>query len=194
MEARIQAGEAKGENPKTEEKRFLRPAEAADASFLLALRNDPLVRKWSFHHDHKRWLAKVLADDNRHLYILMAGNTPAGQVRIDQNEANEAKISYSLLASFRGQGLGNVIIALLIEEVEQNLPEIRALTAEVIPGNTASCRVFEKIDTERKDGKILWNGWLSRRGGHGPDGRPRLPDRKVHRLVLHGEEEKRGIE
>ncbi len=51
MEARIQAGEAKRENPKTEEKRFLRPAEAADASFLLALRNDPLVRKWSFHHD-----------------------------------------------------------------------------------------------------------------------------------------------
>lgn len=150
MEARIQAGEAKRENPKTEEKRFLRPAEAADASFLLALRNDPLVRKWSFHHDetcledHKRWLTKVLADDNRHLYILMAGDTPAGQVRIDRNEANEAKISYSLLASFRGQGLGNVIIALLIEEVEQNLPEIRALTAEVIPGNTASCRVFEK--------------------------------------------------
>ena len=52
----------------------------------------------------------------------------------------------------------------------------------------------DRIDTERKDGKILWNGWLSRRGGHGPDGRPRLPDRKVHRLVLHGEEEKRGIE
>lgn len=128
----------------------LRPAAMEDAAFLLALRNDPLVRQWSFHHekisqeDHRRWFAGVLADENRRLSILMAGDRPAGQVRIDLDGAGTAEISYSLAAPFRGQGLGNRMIALLIEEVTKKNPEITALTAEVLPDNTASCRVFER--------------------------------------------------
>ncbi|MGN1023858.1 MAG: GNAT family N-acetyltransferase, partial [Lachnospiraceae bacterium] len=80
----------------------LRPAAASDSGFLLALRNDPKVRANSFQkdevkkEDHERWLAGVLSNPARHLYILEEGDTPAGQVRIDVDPSGEAEISYSI--------------------------------------------------------------------------------------------------
>lgn len=128
----------------------LRPATSSDSAFLLALRNDPIVRANSFQkgevrqEDHERWLSGVLADPARHLYILETGDGPAGQVRIDVAPSGEAEISYSIAGTFRGRGYGNQSIALIEQEVRQNHPEVRMLTAEVIPGNAPSCRVFEK--------------------------------------------------
>lgn len=83
--------------------------------------------------------------------------TPAAQLRLDLS-GQEAEISYSVAASERGKGLGTLLIQMAVSHA-RNVSGIRTLTAEVLPDNTASRRIFEKCGfhlLRKEPGKLLY--------------------------------------
>lgn len=97
----------------------LRPASADDDRFLFALRRDPVVAAASqgpvpadLEH-HTLWLAGVLQDTSRRLYIAEQDGVPVGQGRIDTG-LEAAELSWALSPAARGRGLGQALIAALI--------------------------------------------------------------------------------
>ena len=140
------------------------------------------------YEEHEKWFRKLMADPCRKQFILLrlpgrsasAGSsaaeqpgtaqtaadsteavlpaaTPAAQLRLDLL-GQEAEISYSVAASERGKGLGTLLIQMAVSYAG-NLSGIRTLTAEVLPDNTASRRIFEKCGfhlSGEKPGKLLY--------------------------------------
>ena len=144
---------------------LLREAVPSDCRLLYDWRMDPVTRAGSFGHDtfpyeeHEKWFRKLLADPCRKQFILLRlpAATPAAQLRLDLL-GQEAEISYSVAASERGKGLGTLLIQMAVSYAE-NLSGIRTLTAEVLPDNTASRRIFEKCGfhlSGEKPGKLLY--------------------------------------
>lgn len=144
---------------------LLREAVPSDCRLLYDWRMDPVTRAGSFGHDtfpyeeHEKWFRKLMADPCRKQFILlrMPAATPAAQLRLDLL-GQEAEISYSVAASERGKGLGTLLIQMAVSHA-RNVSGIRTLTAEVLPDNTASRRIFEKCGfhlSGEKPGKLLY--------------------------------------
>lgn len=144
---------------------LLREAVPSDCRLLYDWRMDPVTRAGSFGHDtfpyeeHEKWFRKLMADPCRKQFILlrMPVETPAAQLRLELS-GQEAEISYSVAASERGKGLGTLLIQMAVSYAG-NLSGIRTLTAEVLPDNTASRRIFEKCGfhlSGEKPGKLLY--------------------------------------
>lgn len=135
---------------------YLRKADATDVDLLFEWANEPEVRKNSFNSElidysvHTKWFNKVLSSDNIEQFILMDDDTAVGQIRININE-DEAEISYSIGAEFRGKGYGKRIVKELEEQIKTSYPKIQKLIARVKPSNIASKRVFESEDYELKN-------------------------------------------
>lgn len=87
----------------------LRKATADDELTFYDWVNDPTVRRSALNSEpisldaHAKWFKARLLDPASHLFVLMAGNLPVGQVRF-QREGNEFTISYSLDTLARGRG------------------------------------------------------------------------------------------
>lgn len=123
----------------------LRPATMDDARLLLDWRNDEATRQASHGSapvawpDHQRWLAAVLADDRRRLWLACLGGEPVGTLRADRpapGAPDPAQVlSWTVAPAARGRGLGARMVRLLAAR----LPG--PLRAEVREGNTASVRV-----------------------------------------------------
>lgn len=122
----------------------LRRATLADAPRLLAWRNDPDTRAASHDaaevpaDDHLAWLARVLADPGRQLWLAWLGEQAVGTVRADRPAgALETTLSWTIAPEWRGRGLGVAMLRLA-------LPRCAApLHAEVKSGNRASARIAE---------------------------------------------------
>ena len=136
------------------------------------------------YEEHEKWFRKLMADPCRKQFILLrmpaAGSsaaelpvaaqtaadsteavlpaaTPAAQLRLDLS-GQDAEISYSVAASERGKGIGTLLIQMAVSHA-RNVSGIRTLTAEVLPDNTASRRIFEKCGfhlSGEKPGKLLY--------------------------------------
>lgn len=126
----------------------LRPATMDDARLLLGWRNDAATRQASHGSapvawpDHQRWLAAVLADPRRQLWLACLGDEPVGTVRADAPAADAPGapdaaqvLSWTVAPAARGRGLG----ARMVRQLAARLPG--PLRAEVREGNTASVRV-----------------------------------------------------
>lgn len=144
---------------------LLREAVPSDCRLLYDWRMNPVTRAGSFGHDtfpyeeHEKWFRKLMADPCRKQFILlrMPAATPAAQLRLDLL-GQEAEISYSVAAAERGKGIGTLLIQTAVSYAG-NLSGIRTLTAEVLPDNTASRRIFEKCGfhlSGEKPGKLLY--------------------------------------
>ena len=144
---------------------LLREAVPSDCRLLYDWRMDPVTRAGSFGHDtfpyeeHEKWFQKLMADPCRKQFILlrMPAATPAAQLRLDLL-GQEAEISYSVAAAERGKGIGTLLIQMAVSHA-RNVSGIRTLTAEVLPDNTASRRIFEKCGfhlSGEKPGKLLY--------------------------------------
>jgi RimJ/RimL family protein N-acetyltransferase len=152
---------------------LLREAVPSDCRLLYDWRMDPVTRAGSFSHDifpyeeHEKWFRKLMSDPCRKQFILLrlpastaqttAAATPAAQLRLELS-GQEAEISYSVAAAERGKGIGTLLIQTAVSYTG-NLSGIRALTAEVLPDNTASRRIFEKCGfhlSGEKPGKLLY--------------------------------------
>lgn len=127
---------------------FLRKALEGDMDLLFKWANDPVVRANSFNTDpilyenHVEWFNKMMDDPAVLQFILMDGDIPVGQIRLNVEES-EAEIGYSMDSEFRGKGYGHRILKLVVDEVQKNYPEIKGLIAKVKPENVASNKLFE---------------------------------------------------
>lgn len=126
---------------------ILRPATAEDSADLLAWRNDPLTRANSRNtaevspEEHEAWLARVLADPNRRLWVGMAGPEKVG-VASAAFDGGAAEISVTVARSARGRGIGAMLVDAAVDGARLIWADA-VIRAEIKPDNAASRAVFE---------------------------------------------------
>lgn len=131
-------------------KLFLRPAIPDDVQLLFDWTNDPAVRAHSFstaeipYEEHERWFSRLLASDAAKLFILMEGERPIGQIRLEL-QRGAWRISYSVATLYRGQGYGRILLELMENELIALQEPVHHLTADVKADNIASQRLFERL-------------------------------------------------
>lgn len=132
---------------------LLRPATLADAELLRAWRNDPEMRKNSFHSsivgkkEHMLWLRGSLKSKTRRIYIAEApppkNDHPwdfVGEGRLDFN-GKTIEFDVEVAPDHRGQGYGGQIILQLIVQAREWKPSV-PLIAHIKAFNTPSLRAF----------------------------------------------------
>lgn len=126
---------------------YLRLAGQEDMDLLFLWANDPSVRKNSFSEDeipyeeHRQWYQTLLTDQKRRQYLYICNGVPMGQVRISLSE-EDAEISYSIGKEYRGMGHAKKMLQLLQEQVQEDYPYLKRLSAKVKADNTPSQRAF----------------------------------------------------
>ncbi len=130
------------------------PAQASDAQRLFDWRNAPETRAHSGSPEtitfdgHRRWLAGVLTDPSRRLWIAMLGDEagqPVGVVRFDAESHAQglgATISIYRVPGVRGRGWGRAVIARGVALAGQAWPDLDRIDARISPDNQASLRAF----------------------------------------------------
>ena len=124
----------------------LRQVTPEDKEMLLTWANDSVVRYQAINQheitidEHSKWIYQHLNDPNTRMWILEYNGIPAGQIRWDLN-GKEAILDYSISDSFRGRGLGKVILKRGIDEVRKIWAGI-SLIAEVKEKNIASIKAI----------------------------------------------------
>ncbi|MCM8542610.1 MAG: GNAT family N-acetyltransferase [Lentisphaeraceae bacterium] len=138
----------------------LREATLDDCSFVFELSNDSLVRSASFSSEkiiwseHQLWFDGILTNDDIQLWIVQENFKNIGQLRFKKISIDCARISISIVAEMRGQGLASNIIHAGAEKMfkETKFKKIEALIKKT---NTASIKSFEKagflMATEQDD-------------------------------------------
>ena len=143
---------------------FLRYAVQEDAEFLFKLVNDRECRENSLNQnkitlkEHMNWFREILYSRTQKQYILMVGNTPVGQGRLEAR-GESCRISYSILPEYRGYGYGKILIKLLNNAAIKDFQGCRSCFGEVIKGNIASQKIFEELGyiTEEKVQYLRYN-------------------------------------
>ena len=126
----------------------LRPARPDDARRLFEWANDPATRAASFDRapipwqEHVVWLAAVLADPDRRLWIAEEAGAPVGQLRVDRAPGGAGTVSIGLAPAARGRGLGPVVLRMGVAAAVRELGIGRA-RAVVMAANLPSRRLFE---------------------------------------------------
>ncbi len=136
----------------------LRPATMDDASLLHAWRNDPAIRATS--HDtgeialeaHLAWMARVLADPRRRLFVGCIGGRPVGSIRWDRLADGSWEVSLYLDPGLTGLGLGRRLLARAEDWLAGHEGAGVTARATVRPDNTASARLFEQAGYLRHEG------------------------------------------
>lgn len=143
-----------------------RPATSDDALVLLRWRNDPSVRAVSRSSDpvpwdsHRTWLARVLEDPARRLYVVEHGGVQAGTVRFDrlgdeQGGETEWEVSITLAPEARGRGMAGDVLA-AAEDAFTAEGQGARLVAAILPDNAPSQRLFARAGyahvPHRRDG------------------------------------------
>lgn len=135
----------------------LRPATQADCAVLLDWQRHPETRR-HFRNpeppdaaEHAAWFAAKARDPRCLMHMVEDAGQPAGFVRLDLDGAGGAEVSILVAPDRRGRGVGADALAL----IAALRPDLR-LTAEVLPGNTASHRLFRKAGySARSEGSYV---------------------------------------
>ena len=127
--------------------------------------NDPIVRSQSFNTElislesHSEWFKRKLADDNCYFYMILNDSKPMGQIRFDLLEGI-AMISYSISKNFRGQGYGNEMLRVAINQFNGECLYCRNIYAKVKSENNASTKIFNNLgfslDKKSDDSSLLY--------------------------------------
>lgn len=136
------------------ERLHCRPATFNDASILFSWANDADVRANSLSPEpiawdaHVKWLEEKLASKDTVMFVFILGNTPIGQVRLENIEPYWV-IGYSVDKKYRGRGFGGQFLNYLIKETK-----FRPLYGAVKTDNLGSLRAFEKAGFEKLGTKV----------------------------------------
>ena len=131
----------------------LRKAEQRDMEQLHIWRNDPDVRRWSFHteeislEEHKKWFQISLERDDVEMFILEEDGQPVGQIRLTYRY-DELVIGYSIDRNCRGRHLGQRIVELMEKKLQQDeslRKDGEYFVAYVQKDNVVSRRVFQVL-------------------------------------------------
>lgn len=126
----------------------LRQATAADADDLFGWRNHPDVRRVSANAapidraTHDRWIAAVLSDPGRLLFIAERDGMPVAVLRFDLIR-EVARVSIYVVPGAAGAGIGRAALVAGELTLSDLRPDIVRLEAEVLDGNAASQALFE---------------------------------------------------
>lgn len=128
----------------------LRIAVESDRSALFLWRNDEEVRRHSndpqpiSRETHGRWFSETLK--NRRKILLIAEHKDQGAVGVLRYDlgGSEARISIYLVPGCGGRGYGPAILRAGQHWLQQHRPRVLCVSAEILPGNTASRRAFEE--------------------------------------------------
>jgi UDP-2,4-diacetamido-2,4,6-trideoxy-beta-L-altropyranose hydrolase len=133
----------------------IRRAVQQDAALYFKWANDPAVRRNAIHSEpiawdtHVAWFSKRLQDADSYLYLLQSPRGESiGQVRIEFKKPTQpGLIDYSLAPSYRGQGLGQLLLRRALQQLRHDRPALAggAVQGQVKVSNGASCRVFEEL-------------------------------------------------
>lgn len=132
----------------------MRLATQADCDDLHEWRNHPSVRSVSRDSDeipladHRQWFERVLQDANRKVLIGERDGSPVGVVRLDR-EGDEVEVSIYLVPLRAGRGEGGALLLSAENWLRSTWPEVRQIRAEVLDGNAASLRLFERCGYEK---------------------------------------------
>ena len=124
----------------------LRPATAADATDLLAWRNDPTSVAFSAsgttveESEHQAWLARRLDDPGCRLLVADRDGRGVAMLRIDVADG-VGTVSIAVAPRERGVGLGSAVLVRAVEELTSDM-QLRSLVAEVLADNRASLAAF----------------------------------------------------
>lgn len=128
----------------------LRPVTSADRELLFHWTNEPEVRQNSLntgiiqHSDHVKWFESRLNSTTCKIFILENESQPAGQIRFEWDEVQEAWIiSFSVSTEFRGLGLGHYLVGSGIL-MHARFP----IVAYVKKANQRSSTIFERLGFE----------------------------------------------
>jgi len=127
----------------------VRPASVDDAERLHLWRNHAAVRAVSSHGamitwpDHVAWLNRVLSTRDRWLFVGQVGQLPVGSIRFDRTSPTELEVSLYLDPELQGLGLGPQLLQGGELAMANRLGNAFTVRATVLPGNTASQRLFE---------------------------------------------------
>ncbi len=127
----------------------VRQATQDDAQLLFDGRNAEAVRRWSLDthvidwQRHQAWLAASLSNPRRLLLIAEADDGPVGVLRYDLDDAR-AEVSIYLFEGRFGLGWGRALLARGEAFVTAHWPRLEAITAQVLPANSASLKVFRE--------------------------------------------------
>jgi len=131
---------------KTDGRVLLRLANISDSQDMLAWRNDPVTRQFSFSteevslKEHQSWFKKAIFDPNKVIYIAEKKSAKIGMVRLDKGEES-AVISINLNPEFRGLGLSKSILFESIKEFRKT--NLLPIIAEIKHENVVSLKLFE---------------------------------------------------
>jgi spore coat polysaccharide biosynthesis predicted glycosyltransferase SpsG/RimJ/RimL family protein N-acetyltransferase len=126
----------------------VRPANAADADPLLRWRDDPTTRAASRStatidpDGHRAWLARVLADDDRHLLVGADDRGEVGTVRWDRVDDGEWEVGITVAPDRRGEALAGRLLAGGEAWLAGQEPATNTLLATVHNDNEPSLRLF----------------------------------------------------
>ncbi|NJL74344.1 MAG: GNAT family N-acetyltransferase [Saprospiraceae bacterium] len=131
-----------------------RAALTTDCNLYFEWANDPDTRAQSFsdqpipYTTHLQWFYRKLEQTNTLLWVATYQSwQPVGQIRFDLN-AQEAIISFSLDAAFRGKGLGYLILEKAVAKFYQIHPD-KVIVGYVKITNTASNKLFQRLGFKR---------------------------------------------
>ena len=125
----------------------LRRAIVEDCRLIWEWANDPTVRRASFSQTtipwqhHTKWFSQKLGDPGCHLFVVMDGDRPIGQVRFEVAR-DEAEVHISIAAPDRGHGQGAAALRVGAARIKRDAGVAR-IVAHIKSGNAASIRVFE---------------------------------------------------
>lgn len=126
----------------------LRPATPEDSADLLAWRNDPLTRANSRNTDavtedgHAAWLARVLADPNRRLWVALVETETVGTAAAARDAGGAVEISLTVAPAARGRGIAARLVDAAVTAAREAWPGA-PIRAEIKPDNRASRTAFE---------------------------------------------------
>jgi len=138
----------------------LRPATKSDLDITFAWQCDPQIRRYFRNSpppgkaEHETWFEHQLADPLSIISIIVHGTQPAGVFRLDPPGPPHDLPAYdvSILVAPDHQRLGISVAALAL--ARQLVPEAE-LSAEVLPGNTASHAMMISAGYHLRDGQYV---------------------------------------
>jgi len=140
----------------------LRPLEHSDIDNIFELSNEDDVRKYSFEpekirfEDHRIWFKNKIEDSENLFLVINIDELFAGQVRFDF-DGESATISISIKESFRGLGLGNLLLEKSIHYLKIKFPYIKIIKAYIKENNKKSLNLFENMGFKYSQKVVIKN-------------------------------------
>ncbi len=112
--------------------------------------SDATVRAYSFNQNpiafeqHQSWYLKKIEQPNCMYLLGKWGEDIVGSLRFDI-AGNDALISYLVSPAYHGKGLGRILLAKGLDYLAEQNSNITTATGLVMPQNTASVKVFERL-------------------------------------------------